>query len=197
MVFHHHHHQSPSLIYPYQAISRALKERKSSKPYSHPPNTHTFPPRFTLHVKSPTTHAWYPSITLFPDTCRFSKDCSSLHSVRYYAMGSMRAYSHLWISVHSLVENVRWTKGWNIMPTSDSVSRCSRAPSHTRRHTITLLGIAVSICPAASNAATRPPGKVVRVKPGQLVPGRVQSDRPGRYACDCTACQHVRSALHM
>lgn len=29
MVFHHHHHhhhQSPSLIYPYQAISRALKE---------------------------------------------------------------------------------------------------------------------------------------------------------------------------
>lgn len=109
----------------------------------------------------------------------------------------MRAYCHLWISVHSLVENVRWTKGWNIMPTSDSVSRCSRAPSNTRRHAIALLGTAVSICHAAFNAATRPPGKVVRVKPGQLVPGRVQSDRPGRYACDCTACQHVRSALHV
>lgn len=139
------------------------------QPYSHPPNTHTSPPRFTLHVESPsTTHAWCPSLS-FPDTGRFSKDCSSLHSVRYDAMGSMRAYCHLWISVHSLVEDVRWTKGWNIMPTSDSESRCSRAPSNTRRLAIALLGIAVSIRPAAFNAAvTRPPGKVVRL--GQFVP---------------------------
>lgn len=77
----------------------------------------------------------------------FSEDCSSLHSVRCDAMSSMGARYHLWISVHSLVKNVRWTKGWNIMPASDSKSKCSRAPSNTRRHAISSLGTAVSIRP--------------------------------------------------